>query len=170
MLAAASCSDDDANQGWDPGVSFILIENSIAKERYEQAYYSNDNYANVDADIAAVYGRECLAAENTVDDGEAGYCGEIKQYYYIDEIDPIFYTISYGYDREYLDITHPKLYRAWIICRSPVFGPRIDRYAGGTVQRRLKKIITRVASRKLNPILSVPTMPVVTLRSIEDIC
>lgn len=39
----------------------------------------------------------------------------------------------------------------------------MDRYAGGMVHKRLKNMITRLASRKLRPKLRDPTIPVMTL-------
>lgn len=48
-------------------------------------------------------------------------------------------------------LSYPKLYRAWIICRMPVLGPKVARYAGAIVENKPKKIITRAESLRLRP-------------------
>jgi hypothetical protein len=60
--------------------------------------------------------------------------------------------------------SHPKLYRAWIICLIPVFGPRVARYAGPIVENMQKKRITREESLKLRPYAKGPSMPNVILQ------
>lgn len=89
MFTAAPGSDDDADQGWDPGVSFILVEDPVAEEGDEQAQDGDDDDADVDADIFAVDGGEGLAAQDAVDDGEAGDGGQVQENHYVDEIEPV---------------------------------------------------------------------------------
>jgi hypothetical protein len=46
----------------------------------------------------------------------------------------------------------------------PVCGPKIDRYAGAMVERRVKKRITREESCKPRPKIAGPSMPNVILQ------
>jgi hypothetical protein len=66
--------------------------------------------------------------------------------------------------------TDPKLNLAWIICRMPVFGPKVDKKAGAVVQNSVMNMMTREASRRLRPKLSVPRIPNVMLNNVSNRC
>ena len=55
---------------------------------------------------------------------------------------------------------YPKEYRAWIICRIPVWYPPIPMIAGGIHVTKLKKRMIRETSRSLRPYTVVPRAPV----------
>ena len=61
--------------------------------------------------------------------------------------------------------SYPQLYLAWMICRIPVLGPNIPRYAVIMQHTKLKNRIIRAASRSPRPKLKVPAMPVTILKA-----
>lgn len=54
---------------------------------------------------------------------------------------------------------HPRAYRAWTICRIPVFGPLLAQYAGGIQDIAVKNTIHNIDVLRSNANNDGPSMP-----------
>lgn len=79
VLASAPDKNDYCYKDRDPAVALVDVKNFIATKRNDESENAGDNDANVNADGAATYSGQCLAAYNGGDNSKpSNRCGVEK--------------------------------------------------------------------------------------------
>jgi hypothetical protein len=91
VLAARADRHGDGDDGGDPGVAFVEVEDGEAAKGDAQSQNGGDDDADGDAETAVVDdGGEAETADDGHDDTEAGEGGEVEQDGERDEVAAVF--------------------------------------------------------------------------------
>lgn len=138
----------------------------IAGQCYHETQGTDDANADIDADSGVkIQGGYSLPTRYRTDESEPGDSCRIEKDWKYREVQPT--PISSVAYLQLLMFPYPNEYRAWTICRMPVWYPPIPIKAGGIQVKILKKMITRDASRRFSPYTTVPRAPVGSLKNIS---